>query len=202
MEYRMTTEKRACTSTGSRSQKRRGSVETKRSIRRLRAQTAEIREQQQRMRKGPMEIRDWFEEINFEFDQLKKETFLISKQAARNQRRLKLMFKIDENNFSEVDKLPQSKKCRTEKKRSGSVQTNIKLLRAEMAEIVEQQKRISEGQMEMRESVQEIECEYDHFRKKKLLISKQVARDQRSLDEMAKIVIEENSNLSEADGLF
>ncbi|KAJ6703846.1 hypothetical protein OIU85_029746 [Salix viminalis] len=89
------------------------------------------------------------------------------------------------------------------RKRSGRVQTNIKRLRAEMAEIVEQQKRISEGQMEMRESVQEIVCEYDQLRKERLLISKQAARYQRSLNEMVKIVIAgENSNLSEADGLI
>ncbi|KAG5249099.1 golgin subfamily member protein [Salix suchowensis] len=214
MEYRMTTVKRACGSTGSRFQKRKG---RKVSIRRLRAKMAEIAEQQKRITKGHMEIRDWFEEINFECDQLKKETFLISKQAARNQRRLKLMFKIvkarEENNLSEVDKLTQSKKCRSvqsvydnnikikvsntmkheinNRKRSGRGQTNIKRLRAEMAEIVEQQKRISEGQMEMRESVQEIECEYDQLRKERLLMSKQAARNQRSVNEMVKIVIGE-----------
>ncbi|KAJ6705868.1 hypothetical protein OIU79_010515 [Salix purpurea] len=117
MEYRMTAGKWACGSTGRRFQlqRRRGSVKKKGSIRRLREEMAKIREQRKRIRKGAMEIRDWFEEINFECEQLKKETFLISKQAARNQRRLKLMFKIDENNFSEVDKLPQSKKCRTVK---------------------------------------------------------------------------------------
>ncbi|KAB5564300.1 hypothetical protein DKX38_004354 [Salix brachista] len=92
--------------------KRKGSVKTKVSMRRLRAEMAEIGEQQKRIRKGQMEIRERFEEIDFDCDQLKKETFLISKQAARNQQRLNLMFKIvrarEENNFSEVDKLTQS----------------------------------------------------------------------------------------------
>jgi hypothetical protein len=50
--------------------------------------------------------------MEFECDQLKKETFLISKQAGRNQQRLNLMFKIvkarEENNISEADKLTQS----------------------------------------------------------------------------------------------
>ncbi|KAJ6415467.1 hypothetical protein OIU84_004291 [Salix udensis] len=110
MEYRMTKEKRACGSTGSRFQKRKGSVKTRVSItRRLRA---EIGEQQKRIIKGQMEIRERFEEIDFDCDQLKKETFLISKQAARNQQRLNLMFKIvkarEENSLSEVDKLTQS----------------------------------------------------------------------------------------------
>ncbi|KAF9685610.1 hypothetical protein SADUNF_Sadunf03G0072500 [Salix dunnii] len=72
----------------------------------------EIGEQQERIRKGQMEIRERFKEIDFDCDQLKKETFLISKQAARNQQRLNLMFKIvkarEENNFSEDDKLTQS----------------------------------------------------------------------------------------------
>jgi hypothetical protein len=59
-----------------------------------------------------MEIRERFKEMEFECDQLKKETFLISKQAGRNQQRLNLMFKIvkarEENNISEADKLTQS----------------------------------------------------------------------------------------------
>ncbi|KAJ6695744.1 hypothetical protein OIU74_014782 [Salix koriyanagi] len=72
-----------------------------------------------------------------------------------------------------------------------------------MAEIGEQRKRIREGQMEMRESAQEIVCEYDQLRKETLLLSKQAARYQRSLNEMFKIVIaRENSDLSEADGLI
>ena len=79
----------------------------------------------------------------------------------------------------------------------------MKRLRAEMAEIREQQKRIEEGEMEIRESFQEIEFEQDQLRKETLLISKQAARYQRSLNEMFKIVIaRENSNLSEADGLI
>ncbi|KAJ6705865.1 hypothetical protein OIU79_010512 [Salix purpurea] len=119
MEYRMTTEKGACRSTGRRFQKRKESVKRKVSVktkvsitRRLRAEMAEIDEKQKRIRKGQMEIRERFEEIDFDCDQLKKETFLISKQAARNQQRLNLMFKIvkarEENNLSEVDKLTQS----------------------------------------------------------------------------------------------
>ncbi|KAG5249100.1 golgin subfamily member protein [Salix suchowensis] len=118
MEYRKTTGKRACRSTGSRFEKRKGSVETKVSMRRLGAEMTEIDEKQKRIRKGQMEIRKRFEEIDFDCDQLKKETFLISKQAARNQQRLNLMFKIvkarEENNLSEVDKLTQSlRECMT-----------------------------------------------------------------------------------------
>ncbi|KAJ6703848.1 hypothetical protein OIU85_029747 [Salix viminalis] len=106
-----------------------------------------------------------------------------------------------ENPFAEERSTDQNKAQK--RKRSGRVQSSMKRLRAEMAEIGEQQKRIREGQMEMRESVQEIVCEYDQLRKETLLISKQAARCQRSLNEMFKIVIaRENSNLSEADGLI
>ncbi|KAB5564299.1 hypothetical protein DKX38_004353 [Salix brachista] len=106
-----------------------------------------------------------------------------------------------ENPFAEERSTDQN--TAQKRKRSGRVQSNMKRLRAEMAEIGEQQKRIREGQMEMRESVQEIECEYDQLRKETLLISKQAARYQRSLNEMFEIVIaRENSNLSEADGLI
>jgi len=93
-------------------QKRKGRGKTKSSMKRLEAEMAEIGEQQKRVKKGQMEIRERFKEMEFECDQLKKETFLISKQAGRNQQRLNLMFKIvkarEENNISEADKLTQS----------------------------------------------------------------------------------------------
>ncbi|XP_011028047.1 PREDICTED: uncharacterized protein LOC105128189 isoform X2 [Populus euphratica] len=93
-------------------QKRKGSGKRKTSMKRLEAEMAEIGEQQKRVKKGQMEIRERFKEMEFECDQLKKETFLISKQAARNQERLNLMFKIvrarEENDISEADKLTQS----------------------------------------------------------------------------------------------
>ncbi|XP_011028050.1 PREDICTED: uncharacterized protein LOC105128189 isoform X5 [Populus euphratica] len=92
--------------------KRKGSGKRKTSMKRLEAEMAEIGEQQKRVKKGQMEIRERFKEMEFECDQLKKETFLISKQAARNQERLNLMFKIvrarEENDISEADKLTQS----------------------------------------------------------------------------------------------
>ncbi|KAF9685609.1 hypothetical protein SADUNF_Sadunf03G0072400 [Salix dunnii] len=106
-----------------------------------------------------------------------------------------------ENGFAEERSTDQSKAQK--RKRSCRLQSNIKRLRAEMAEIREQQKRIEEGEMEIRECFQEIEFEQDQLRKKTLLISKQDARYQHSLEEMFKIVIaRENSNLSEADGLI
>lgn len=112
MECQTTTGKRACRSIESRFQKRKGRGKTKSSMKRLEAEMAEIGEQQKRVKKGQMEIRERFKEMEFECDQLKKETFLISKQAGRNQQRLNLMFKIvkarEENNISEADKLTQS----------------------------------------------------------------------------------------------
>ncbi|CAK7355983.1 unnamed protein product [Dovyalis caffra] len=92
--------------------KRKRSGKIKSSMKRLKAEMAEIGEQQKRVKKGQMEIREKFKEIELDCDQLKKETFLISEQAGRNQQRLSLMFKIvkarENNNFSEADKLTQS----------------------------------------------------------------------------------------------
>lgn len=72
----------------------------------------EISRGQKRIREGQKEVREKFEEIEFQCDELKKETFLISQQAASNQKRLNLMFKIlkarDENNFHEAASLTQS----------------------------------------------------------------------------------------------
>ncbi|CAK7355990.1 unnamed protein product [Dovyalis caffra] len=85
---------------------------TKASVERLKAEMGEIVEQQNHNREGQKEIREKFNEIEFECDQLKRETFLIWQQAASNQQRLNLMLKIlkarDENNFHEASKLSQS----------------------------------------------------------------------------------------------
>lgn len=92
-------------------QKRKRSGKKQANMGRLKAKMAEIGEQQKRIKKGQMEIREKFEEIEFECDQLRKETLLISQQAACNQQRLNLMLKIvkarEDNNLSEGDRLIQ-----------------------------------------------------------------------------------------------
>lgn len=84
----------------------------KATVKRLKAEMVEIAEQQKHIREGQKEVREKFEEIGFQCDELKKETFLISQQAASNQKRLNLMFKIlkarEENNFHEAASLTQS----------------------------------------------------------------------------------------------
>ncbi|KAI5601857.1 hypothetical protein POPTR_001G131500v4 [Populus trichocarpa] len=96
----------------SRLQKRKRSGKIKATVKRLKAEMVEIAEQQKHIREGQKEVREKFEEIEFQCDELKKETFLISQQAASNQKRLNLMFKIlkarDENNFHEAASLTQS----------------------------------------------------------------------------------------------
>lgn len=93
-------------------QKRKRSGKIKATVKRLKAEMVEIAEQQKHIREGQKEVREKFEEIEFQCDELKKETFLISQQAASNQKRLNLMFKIlkarDENNFHEAASLTQS----------------------------------------------------------------------------------------------
>lgn len=92
-------------------QKRKRTGKKQANMRRLKAKMAEIGEQQKRIKRGQMEIREKFEEIEFECDQLRKETLLISQQAACNQQRLNLMLKIvkarEDNNLSEADRLIQ-----------------------------------------------------------------------------------------------
>lgn len=98
-------------STVNKAQKRKRTGKKHANMRRLKAKMAEIGEQQKRIKKGQMEIREKFEEIEFECDQLRKETLLISQQAACNQQRLNLMLKIvkarEDNNLSEADRLIQ-----------------------------------------------------------------------------------------------
>ncbi|KAL3609658.1 hypothetical protein D5086_000678, partial [Populus alba] len=65
-----------------------------RSIKRIRADMAEINEGQERIRDGQKEVREKFEEISKETAKLKEETNIISKQSAANQVRLDLMFQI------------------------------------------------------------------------------------------------------------
>ncbi|XP_061976931.1 uncharacterized protein LOC133698116 isoform X1 [Populus nigra] len=65
-----------------------------RSIKRIRADMAEINEGQERIRHGQKEVREKFEEISKETAKLKEETNIISKQSAANQVRLDLMFQI------------------------------------------------------------------------------------------------------------
>ncbi|CAK7355984.1 unnamed protein product [Dovyalis caffra] len=90
-------------------------------VERLKAEMVEIVEQQNRNREGQKEIREKFNEIEFESDQLKRETFLIWQQAASNQQRLNLMLKIlkaqGENNFHEASKLTQSLRTTTSSSR-------------------------------------------------------------------------------------
>ncbi|XP_011026684.1 PREDICTED: uncharacterized protein LOC105127198 isoform X1 [Populus euphratica] len=65
-----------------------------RSIKRIRADMAEINEGQERIRDGQKEVREKFEEISKETAKLKEETNIIIKQSAANQVRLDLMFQI------------------------------------------------------------------------------------------------------------
>ncbi|KAH8521597.1 hypothetical protein Peur_040273 [Populus x canadensis] len=109
----------------SRLQKRKRSGKIKATVKRLKAEMVEIAEQQKHIREGQKEVREKFEEIEFQCDELKKETFLISQQAASNQKRLNLMFKIlkarDENNFHEAASLTQSlRECMRSKTQSNT----------------------------------------------------------------------------------
>ncbi|XP_011028052.1 PREDICTED: uncharacterized protein LOC105128190 isoform X2 [Populus euphratica] len=98
-------------STVNKAQKRKRTGKIQANMRRLKAKMAEIGEQQKRIKKGQTEIREKFEEIELECDQLRKETLLISQQAACNQQRLDLMLMVvkarEDDNLPEADRLIQ-----------------------------------------------------------------------------------------------
>ncbi|EOX96895.1 Uncharacterized protein TCM_006038 [Theobroma cacao] len=61
---------------------------------RLKTEMEEISEEQKGIREGQRQVREKFEAIEFECEQLKKETNFIIEQSARTQVKLVLMFRI------------------------------------------------------------------------------------------------------------
>ncbi|XP_022744667.1 uncharacterized protein LOC111295440 [Durio zibethinus] len=80
-------------------------------MRRLKVETNEIRKEQENIKRGQMEVRGKFEAIQFECEQLRKETDLITKQSLNTQLRLALMFQIlrarETNDLSKAATLTQ-----------------------------------------------------------------------------------------------
>lgn len=80
-------------------------------MRRLKVETKEIRKEQENIKKGQMEVREKFEAIQMECDELRKETELITKQTLNTQLRLVLMFQIlrarETNDFNKAATLTQ-----------------------------------------------------------------------------------------------
>ncbi|XWS65364.1 hypothetical protein CRYUN_Cryun05aG0106200 [Craigia yunnanensis] len=80
-------------------------------MRRLKVETNEIREEQENIKRGQREVREKFEVIQFECEQLRKETDLITKQSLNTQLRLGLMFQIlrarETNDFNTAATLTQ-----------------------------------------------------------------------------------------------
>ncbi|OMO63623.1 hypothetical protein COLO4_32287 [Corchorus olitorius] len=63
-------------------------------MKKLRSEMVEISEEQQKIKEGQRQVREKFEAIEFECDQLRKETNLILKQSVSTQIRLAFMFQI------------------------------------------------------------------------------------------------------------
>ncbi|KAJ6426881.1 hypothetical protein OIU84_022467 [Salix udensis] len=78
--------------------------------------------------------------------------------------------------------------CTQKRKRSGKIKATVKRLRVEMVEIAEQQKRIREGQVEVRKKFEEIDFECGQLQKETFLISQQAESNQQRLTLMFKIL--------------
>ena len=80
-------------------------------MRRLKVETNEIRKEQENVKRGQREVKKKFEAIQFECEQLRKETDLITKQSVNTQLRLGLMFQIlrarETNDFNKATILTQ-----------------------------------------------------------------------------------------------
>ena len=80
-------------------------------MRRLKVETNEIRKEQENVKRGQWEVKKKFEAIQFECEQLRKETDLITKQSVNTQLRLGLMFQIlrarETNDFNKATILTQ-----------------------------------------------------------------------------------------------
>ena len=60
----------------------------------LRSEMEEISEEQKQIKEGQRQVREKFEAIEFECDQLRKETNLVMQQSRSTQIRLAIMFQI------------------------------------------------------------------------------------------------------------
>ncbi|OMO63622.1 hypothetical protein COLO4_32286 [Corchorus olitorius] len=63
-------------------------------MRRLRSDMEEISKEQKKIKEGQRQVREKFEAIEFECDELRKETNLIMQQSVSTQFRLAFMFQI------------------------------------------------------------------------------------------------------------
>ncbi|KAK6244247.1 hypothetical protein QUC31_010656 [Theobroma cacao] len=81
------------------------------SMRRLKVETNEIRKEQEIIKRGQREVREKFEAIHYECEQLRTETDLIIKQSRNTRLRLGLMFQIlrarESNDFNKAASLTQ-----------------------------------------------------------------------------------------------
>ncbi|XP_007028571.2 PREDICTED: uncharacterized protein LOC18598817 [Theobroma cacao] len=81
------------------------------SMRRLKVETNEIRKEQEIIKRGQREVREKFEAIHHECEQLRTETDLIIKQSLNTRLRLGLMFQIlrarESNDFNKAASLTQ-----------------------------------------------------------------------------------------------
>ena len=64
------------------------------SLKRLKSEMEEISEEQKNIREGQIQVKEKFEAIESECEELKRETRLIIQQSVRTQVKLALMFRI------------------------------------------------------------------------------------------------------------
>ncbi|XVF77949.1 hypothetical protein PTKIN_Ptkin14bG0088800 [Pterospermum kingtungense] len=78
-------------------------------MKRLKVEMEEISKEQRKIKEGQKQVREKFEAIELECEQLRKETMLITQQSFSTQLRLALMFQIlkarENHDFSKASQL-------------------------------------------------------------------------------------------------
>ncbi|XVE74319.1 hypothetical protein DITRI_Ditri12bG0007500 [Diplodiscus trichospermus] len=78
-------------------------------MKRLRVEMEEMSEEQKKIKEGQRQVREKFDAIELECEQLRKETILITQQSVSTQFRLALMFQIlkarENHDFSKASQL-------------------------------------------------------------------------------------------------